>query len=123
MNLIISHKIKKKEFKHGKITKIDLQKILNSFKKGIFTFINSKNLPKESHLVKVYATTISGAKRIVYLIDSITQDGFFLFYRNKNDKIGKNISIKNPEFEKSLNTYLNLLNQDIEIGAYDIYKL
>lgn len=50
-------------------------------------------------------------------------DAFFLFYRSKNDKIGKNITINNPEFRKMLHTYLALLEADIEAGAVDVYKV
>jgi len=119
MAVIISHRIKRKEFKKGIINKNDLQKILDGFSEGIFTVIKGEDLPKGSRLIKVYSTTVAGAKRIVYLVDVSNNDAFFLFYRGKNDKIGNNISINNPEFKKLLNTYLALLDGDIEVGAVD----
>ncbi len=121
MVVIISHRIKRKEFKNGIIPENDLRKILDGFSEGIFVVIKGKNLPKGSRLVKVYSTTVSGARRIVYLLDMLSNDAFFLFYRSKNDKIGKNISINNPVFKKMLHSYLALLDADIEIGALDTY--
>lgn len=121
MAVIISHRIRRKEFKRGIISGDDLQTILNSFRKGISVSIKGRNLPKASKLIKIYATAVAGARRIVYLVDMASSDGFLLFYRSKNDRIGKNISIQNPEFRKKLNLYLELLSLDIEAGAIDVY--
>ncbi len=52
----------------------------------------------DTHLIKVYSTTVSGARRIVYLMDTVSGDAFFLFFRTKNDPIGSNITIHNPVF-------------------------
>lgn len=123
MAVIISHQIKKKEFKKGLISQNDLRQILDGFREGIFIVIKGENLPKGSRLIKVYSTTVAGARRIIYLVDVLSNDAFLLFYRGKNDKIGKNISVNNPEFKKLLYTYLALLDADIEIGAVDIYKI
>ena len=38
---------------------------------------------------------------------------FLLFYRPKGDKIGDNISIKNPAFKAALVKYVALLRSDI----------
>lgn len=122
MSVIISHRIKKKEFKKGIIPGNDLRKILDGFREGIFTVIKGENLPKGSRLIKVYSTTVAGARRIVYLVDVSSNDAFFLFFRSKNDKIGKNISIGNPEFKKVLYNYLAFLDADIESGKLDIYR-
>lgn len=123
MAVIISHQIKKKEFRKGIIPQDDLQKILDGFREGIFTVIKGESLPKGSRLIKVYSTTVAGARRIVYLVDVLTNNAFFLFYRSKNDKIGKNISINNPEFRKMLHKYLALLSTDMDINGVDVYKI
>lgn len=123
MAVIISHRIKKKEFKGGLIPKGDLRKILDGFGDGIFVAIKGENLPKGSRLIKVYATTIVGARRIVFLVDVLSNDAFFLFYRSKNDKIGRNISINNPEFRKTLHSYIELIYADIENGMVDVYEM
>lgn len=121
MAVIISHSIKCKEFKKG-MAQTDLQNILRGFQEGIFTIIKGENLPKGSRLIKVYSTTVAGARRIVFLVDVASNDAFFLFYRSKNDKIGKNITIQNQEFKKILHKYLALLDTDIDSGAIDVYK-
>lgn len=123
MAVIFSHRIKKKEFKKGIIPQADLEKILDGFREGIFTVIKGENLPKGSRLIKVYSTTTAGARRIVYLVDVLTNDAFFLFYRSKNDKIGKNITIDNPGFRKALHKYLDLLFTDVEVNTVDVYKV
>ena len=41
---------------------------------------------------------------------------FLLFYRGKNDAIGKNASISNPAFRAALDKYLALLEADIADG-------
>ncbi|MBU0458688.1 hypothetical protein KJ652_06595 [Patescibacteria group bacterium] len=122
MKIVIVDSIRKKEFKHGYIASEDLDTIISSFTKGIFTPIKGASLPKESQLIKLYATSVGGAKRIVFLVDMKTKDGYILFYRGKNDAIGKNISIKNPAFKKKLIRYLELLDSDMEKGSYTIYS-
>lgn len=123
MNLIIVHSIRKKEFKKGVIQKSDLDIIIKALKKEVYTSIKGRNLPDNTRLIKVYATSVSGARRIVYLIEMVTGDVFFLFFRDKNDKLGKNISINNPVFEKELNKYLRLLSVDIDNNDFEIIEL
>ena len=62
----------------------------------------------------MYATSSSGAKRIVFLLETETGEQFFLFYRDKNDIIGENITIKNTYFREALYKYLEILAEDIE---------
>jgi len=123
MAIIISHRIKKGEFKKGVISNVDLTLILKSYKDGIFVTIKGDKLPASSRLIKVYATTIAGAKRIVYLVDVDTKDAFFMFFRSKNDPIGKNISIHNPKFKQQLHKYLDYLDYDLNNGNFDKYNI
>lgn len=116
MTIVIAHSIRRREFKQGKIPPRDLEIILSSYAEGIMVPIKGEALPKGSRLVKLYVTTIAGARRIVFLVDVETSIGFFLFYRGKNDIIGKNITIKNPAFRKRLLQYLDLLQSDIANG-------
>jgi|WetSurMetagenome_2_1015567.scaffolds.fasta_scaffold135374_2 hypothetical protein len=60
MAIIISHSIKRKEFKKG-IPQTDLKTLLDSFQKGVFTVIKGENLPKGSRLIKIYSTTVTGS--------------------------------------------------------------
>ncbi len=121
MIVIIAHSIRRKEFKRGEIPTTDLETILQSYAEGIMTPIKGEALPKGSRLVKLYVTTISGARRIVFLVDVESDTGFFLFYRTKNDVIGKNITIKNPAFRKQLHHYLALLQMDMTSGKIETY--
>lgn len=123
MIVVIAHSIRRKEFKQGKISPADLETILESFAEGIMVPIKGESLPKGSRLVKLYVTTIAGARRIVFLVDVETGTGFFLFYRGKNDAIGKNITIKNPAFRKRLLQYLDLLQSDIAVGRMQMYTM
>ena len=119
MKLIFSHTISKKE----KISIQDRTDIIKASSKRIFINIKGNSLPKHSQLVKIYMTTIAGARRAIFLVDLESGDRFFLFYRSKNDKIGKNITIKNPEFKITLIKYLSFLNDDICKKAYDAFEL
>lgn len=56
---------------------------------------------------------------MVHLADHETGDVFFLFFRTKNDRIGENITIKNPEFKKKLKEYLGILFEDLENDDFD----
>ncbi|TSC60047.1 MAG: Uncharacterized protein Greene041662_273 [Candidatus Peregrinibacteria bacterium Greene0416_62] len=121
MTVVITHSIQRKEFKHGKIPPDVLETIISAYAKGISVPIKGESLPKGSRLVKLYVTTIEGARRLVFLVDVETGTGFFLFYRGKNDPIGKNISIKNPAFRNRLLQYLDLLLSDISAEEYTTY--
>jgi hypothetical protein len=55
-------------------------------------------------------------KRIVYLLAVEDGDMFLLFYRGKNDPVGRNVSIANPAFRSALDKYLMLLEADILNG-------
>ncbi len=123
MTVIVAHSIRRKEFKRGEIPQKDLETILGSYAEGIMVPIKGENLPKGSRLVKLYVTTVEGARRIVFLVDVETNAGFFLFYRGKNDPIGKNISIKNPAFHKRLLQYLDLLQADIAGQNFATYAM
>lgn len=121
MIVVIAESIRRKEFRQGELSPDVLDTILKSYGEGIFATIKGESLPKGSRLIKLYATTVEGARRIVFLVDVETSTGFFLFYRSKNDAIGKNISIKNPEFKKRLLRYLDLLSADITHGRCTTY--
>lgn len=41
---------------------------------------------------------------------------FLLFYRGKNDAIGKNASMTNPAFRAALDKYLAMLETDVVDG-------
>jgi hypothetical protein len=117
MNIVITESIRKREFGRQSLGDGILKVIIRAYTKGKRVAIKGINLPFHTRLTKVYATTIDGARRIVFLIDCETQDAFLLFYRGKNDRIGKNVSLKNVDFQKGLSKYLLLLERDLQNGA------
>lgn len=121
MKIIFSKTIKKKELWDN--SGADLKIILDYYKRWIFDIIKWNNLPKNSQLIKIYTTSIYGEKRIVYMINMLSKDAFFLFYRNKKDKIWQNISIKNTYFKQKLNNYLDILFEDIKNNNIEIYEI
>lgn len=122
MKIIFSKKIKEKEL--WKDSNNETIKILiDYYKKWIFNTIKWDKLPKNSKLIKIYVTSIYWEKRIVYMVDMISKDAFFLFYRDKKDKIWENISIKNKYFKEKLNNYLDFLFEDIKNNELEIYEI
>lgn len=117
MNIVFAQRIAKKE----KINSNDQYVLAKSFAKGVFADIKGEDLPKNSRLVKLYMTTVDGHSRAVFLIDVKSKDGFFLFYRSKNDPVGKNITIKNKLFKVALHKYLLILKEDILDKKYEMY--
>lgn len=122
MKVIFSKTIKQKElWKSSQDESLNI--IIDYYKRWIATDIKWSNLPKNSKLIKIYLTTISWDKRIIYMVDMISKDAFFLFYRSKKDKIWENISIKNIYFKETLNKYLYILFKDIENNNIEIYDI
>ncbi|MSU61408.1 MAG: hypothetical protein EXS31_03270 [Pedosphaera sp.] len=68
-------------------------------------------------MLKAYATSRQGPRRIVLLFVIERDDLFLLFYRPKGDKIGDNVSIKNPAFKNALVKHLAMLRGDISNKA------
>lgn len=118
MPLVVSHRIRDREFGSG--IPADAQAVLiRSARVALTTPIAGKGLPPATRLLKAYATSPQGPRRIVYLL--AIEDGtlFLLFYRDKNDPVGENISPKNSAFTKQLQKHLALLQADIETGHFD----
>ncbi len=112
MGLFIAERIRKREF--GKeIPSADKATLLECAVISLAETISGKGLPKGTRLLKGYATTKQGPKRILYLLVVTDDDLFVLFYRDKKDKIGENMSPKNPAFNAALTKHLGLLREDI----------
>ena len=80
--------------------------------------IKGEDLPAKTRLLKAYATSSAGPRRIVWLLQVAEGDLFFLFCRGKNDAVGENITLKNPEFGTALKKHLKLLAADIAARAW-----
>lgn len=112
MGLFISERIRKREF--GKlIPAADKAVLLDGARPELAQPLAGKDLPKGTRLLKVYATTKRGPRRILYLLVAAEGDLFVLFYRDKKDSVGENMSPKNPAFNAELNRHLDLLREDI----------
>lgn len=121
MSLVVSHQIRQKEF-GAKIPADDLAALLRSARVALATPIAGKGLPPGTRLIKGYATTPKGPRRVVYLLAMDDGTLFLLFYRGKNDSVGENISPKNPAFTKQLEKHLAFLHDDLTAGKFDVIK-
>ena len=81
--------------------------------------IAGHGLPKGTRLLKAYATTKQGPRRILYLLVVQEKDLFVLFHRPKQDDIGANMSPKNPAFSSALTKHLDLLRDDLAAGRIE----
>lgn len=125
MSVIIARQICRKEFGQGKISSAEQAIILEAYRRGsagLAAAIKSGPLAKNSRLIKIYATTARGPRRLLFLFDAISGDAFLLFYRDKHDALGRNMSSQNPLLKKTLRRYLELLRQDIKSGQIIEFK-
>ena len=117
--IIFSQKLIKKE----KLSSKEKLLVIKVCQKNIFTKIKGKDLPSESSLIKIYITTIDGAKRLVMILDEVLDIGYFLMFRKKEDSIGKNMTLKNPDFKKALSQYLDILDADMNENNFEIIDI
>ena len=119
MAIIISRGIRDREFGSAipEEAKIILQR---TARVALATPIASPGLPAGTRLLKVYATSTRGPRRIVYLLTVEAGDLFLLFYRSKSDAVGANVSPKNPAFRLQLKKHLELLSEDIKANRVDV---
>lgn len=132
MEIIIPHKIRKKEL-GGRIP-AEAEKLFAKVKAtpGLAIEISAPGLPSRTTLHKVYATTESGARRLLFFCRHLeppasqqTESWILLFYRNKADSLGQNMSSRNPEFRKQLLKNLaaatgDLVNSTPQAPRYDV---
>lgn len=64
--------------------------------------VAARGLPPRTQLSKACATSKRGPKRVVYLLAVDASDLFLLFYRGKNDQVGRNASKSNPALHAAL---------------------
>jgi len=112
VGLFIAERIRKREF--GKlIPAVDREALIEGARLCLTDIIAGDGLPKGTRLLKAYATTKQGPRRILYLLVVAEGDLFVLLYRNKKDKAGANMSPKNAAFNAVLAKHLDLLREDI----------
>jgi len=120
MEIIIPHKIRKKEF-GGKIPE-EAERLFAKIKKtpGLAVTLSAPELPSRPSLHKVYATTENGARRLLFFsrypespASHQPERWVLLFYRDKADRVGRNMSSRNPEFKQQLARNLVSALEDI----------
>lgn len=121
MSIIITNGILKKEFPKG-ITENERKVIIRTARKETSVPIKGGHMPSGTVLLKCYATSDNGPRRIVYILSNQSGHFILLFYRNKSDKIGTNITIKNKAFEKELIKHIDLAFKDIEKNEFIILE-
>lgn len=121
MALILGARIRRKEFGDF-VSEGDLEVILRSARVVLTTPIKGDGLPKGTRLLKAYATSVAGPRRIVYLLEVSGGDLMLLFYRDKNDQVGANVTIKNKAFKQALNKHLDALTEDLQTGEFEVYE-
>ena len=122
MAIIISHGIRDKEF--GSAIPEEAREILQrTARVALATPLASRGLPPGTRLLKVYATSARGPRRVVYLLAVEATDLFLLFYRDKSDAVGANVSPKNPAFTTQLKKHLALLHEDIKTNQVDVIEV
>jgi hypothetical protein len=110
--LYIAERIRKREFGRG-ISAADKESLLAGARVCLGASISGHGLPKGTRLLKAYATTKQGPRRILYLLVVQEKDLFVLFYRTKQDDVGANMSPKNSAFNNALAKHLDLLRDDM----------
>jgi N-acetylmuramoyl-L-alanine amidase len=122
MSLIIGDSIRQKEF-GTEIPEPDREVIIRSARVDLTTAIKGDQLPKGTRLLKTYATSPNGARRIIFLLEVEEGDLFLLFYRNKKDTVGTNMTIQNKAFKTQLDKHLNSLRDDLDAGTFEVVAL
>ena len=120
--LVVAHSICKSEFGSAGIPDQHLSVLLRSMAVELAVSIKGSDLPPATRLLKVYATSPDGPRRIVHLL--AVEDGtlFLLFYRDKQDAVGANVSIHNPAFRRQLHRHLKLLEDAIKASTFSIVE-
>ncbi len=119
MKIFLSKRIQKKEFPKG-ISENEKGIVIKCANPDLGVSIAARGLPKATSLIKAYATSDKGHRRLVYLLRNVSGDMVLLFYRSKTDKVGKNITMKNSVFAKELSSHLDIAIEDILNGNYEL---
>jgi hypothetical protein len=120
MSLVIAKAICRREFGADSVPEQFVEVLRRSIAIDLATAIKGSGLPPATKLLKIYATSPEGARRIVHLLVVEDRTLFLLFFRDKKDPVGQNITIHNKDFRRQLHKHLELLAKDLEDGNYAI---
>lgn len=82
--------------------------------------IRAKGAPAGTKLLKAYATSSRGPRRLLYLLRVSSGHLLLLMYRDKSDSVGQNMSPTNPAFNAVLAKHLDLALADLASGRVEI---
>lgn len=142
MDIIVPHSIRKRELS-GQVSE-EATKIFSKLKEKpeLAVGVSAKGLPARTTLHKVYATTGDGPRRLLFFCRRAPPPAVsptstptslpaperwvLLFYRDKSDGVGKNMSAKNAEFVEQLAKNLALAlddfaKSDAQTKRYDVF--
>mgnify|MGYP005851579547 CR=1 FL=1 len=119
MSVVIGDSIRQKEF-GAEISDSDREVIVRSARVDLATAVKGEGLPRGTRLLEAYATSPNGARRIVFLLEVKEGDLFLLFYRDKKDAVGANMTIQNKAFKTQLNKHLGSLVDDLDAGNFEV---
>lgn len=85
---------------------------------ALATPLSGRGLPAGTRLLKAYATSPKGPRREVDLLAVEAGDLFLLFYRDKQDAVGPNVSPRNQAFRLQLANLLGFLRGDLSAGDF-----
>lgn len=136
MDIIVPFSIRKREL--DGLVSDEAKKIFEKIKEGpqLAVSISSKGLPERTTLHKFYATTANGARRLLFFCRHVpppipgkpsreskkaalppTERWVLLFYRDKGDEVGDNMSPKNPAYVAQLERNLVQAIQDLQADS------
>lgn len=131
MDIIVPFSIRKKELA-GKVTD-EAKKLFGKIKErpALAVTISAKGLPERTTLHKVYATASGGARRLLFFCrqappplpgkpgsdkkppPQLPERWVLVFYRDKGDEVGDNMSHKNRAFGAQLEKNLTIALGDL----------
>lgn len=137
MDIIVPFSIRKREL--GGVVSDEAKKIFEKLKERpqLAVIISAKGLPERTTLHKVYSTTPDGARRLLFFCRHAPpptpvklargkkkpalppaplppERWVLLFYRDKGDEVGDNMSPKNPAYAAQLGRNLIQAIQDLQ---------
>jgi len=124
MEIIVPRRIKKRE--QGGTISEEARKLFKKLKDkpDIAQNISARGLPASTTLHKVYATTEGGARRLLFFCRHApagatagAERWVLLFYRDKSDSVGKNMSHKNKVFVTELGRNLQAALSDLSAST------
>lgn len=120
--LLIPHSFQHSEFKELKkhITISDLIEMTKKVKKGLGATVLKDCSGK---YFKIRYSTNTTTLRALFLLQTPSGHIIPLLLRTKKDKVGYNMSFKNPDFCKALEKSLSKITEDLLLQKFEYIKI